>query len=253
MWMLLHGFTGSPASWDTVAAHADLGEDPVRPWLTGHGPRWRDRAAATFEGEVARLVEVAAATDPPRRLAGYSLGARVALGMLVARPDLFDSAVLVGVHPGLDDAAERAERRRVDADRAQVLRERGTSAFVERWEREPLFATQTDVEASALTRQREIRLGHEAEGLARSLEVLGLGAMPSLWSQLGRVRASFTPMVGERDPKFLALAERIAASSARTRVVRVPHAGHNLLLEAPGAVATVLREVGARPTEEGAS
>lgn len=243
MWMLLHGFTGAPGSWDAVVERAGLRQEPIRPWLTGHGPGWRDRCSSSFDAEVARLVEVAAAIDPPRRLAGYSLGARVALGVLIARPDLFDSAVLIGVHPGLEEEAERAERRGVDAGRARMLREHGIVAFVDAWEREPLFASQASVHASALAKQRAIRTGHEAEGLARSLEVLGLGVMPSHWSRLDRVRCEVTSIVGGRDAKFVSIADRLRAAHDRIHGARVDGAGHNLLLEAPDAVANALRKV----------
>ena len=49
-----------------------------------------------------------------------------------------------------------------------------------------------------------------------------------------------TLMAGEEDPKFLALAREAAALLPTARVVTVPDAGHNLLLERPEAVAHVL-------------
>ena len=49
-----------------------------------------------------------------------------------------------------------------------------------------------------------------------------------------------TLVVGERDEKFRAIAERMAAAIPDARVVVAPGAGHALHLEAPGAVAEAI-------------
>jgi pimeloyl-ACP methyl ester carboxylesterase len=50
-------------------------------------------------------------------------------------------------------------------------------------------------------------------------------------------------MTGERDPKFRELAARIAGDHGGLRLVTVEGAGHNLLLEAPDAVAREMSRV----------
>ena len=82
MWMLLHGFTGAPSSWEPVLAAGDFAGPTVAPFLAGHGPEWRCKSGSTFVDEVDRLAELASQMDRPRFLAGYSLGARVALVLL---------------------------------------------------------------------------------------------------------------------------------------------------------------------------
>lgn len=241
MWMLLHGFTGSARSWDTVLAHARLSPDPARPTLLGHGPRWRSLCADSFEGEVSRLCALAASMSAPRFLAGYSLGARLALGMLVTNPGLFQAAVLVAVHPGLREEGQRATRRKVDLERAAILRSRGLRPFVSSWEAEPIFASQRDLPDAVRRRQRQIRLGHDAEGLARALEVLGLAAMPSYDQAFAELNVPVTLMAGARDRKFVELIHDLANRSRNVDAAVIDGAGHNLLLEAPEAVAAVLR------------
>ena len=49
-----------------------------------------------------------------------------------------------------------------------------------------------------------------------------------------------TVVVGERDPAYLARAERLAGALPRAELVVVPGAGHGLAREAPDAVARLL-------------
>jgi 2-succinyl-6-hydroxy-2,4-cyclohexadiene-1-carboxylate synthase len=199
--------------------------------------------ARSFDGEVSRLFSVASGLDRPRLLCGYSMGARVALGLLTHRPQFFDAALLIGVHSGLRDEAARAERREVDASRARSLREEGVAAFVAAWERVPLFASQAAVPGDALAEQRSVRLAHDAEGLARSLEVLGLAEMPDYRAAIGSLEVPITLLTGSLDTKFSGIAQTLAEEHAHIDADIVDGVGHNVVLEAPAAVATALTRI----------
>lgn len=240
MWTLLHGFTGSPKSWQRVVEQADLGPALI-PSLAGHGQDWRARTVASFEGEVTRLATLALSAERPRLLCGYSMGARVALGLLARKPRLFDAAILIGIHPGLSDETTRAKRREIDARRARLLREEGLAAFIAEWEELPLFASQRDLSAAMLADQRNNRLAHDAEGLARSVEVLGLAAMPDYGGALASLEIPITIMAGSLDGKFSRIAKMLADGNAGIEVALVNGVGHNVLLEAPNAVAAALK------------
>ena len=241
MWMLLHGFTGAPQSWDAVLEHAELDATPLRPALTGHGEGWRERAAKSFDEEVGRLAVLAASLERPRCIAGYSLGARVALGVLGSHPELVDAALLIGVHPGLEEERERIDRRKLDAQRAHALRTAGLEAFISEWEALPIFASQRELPDPVSKRQRELRGSHDPEGLAASLDALGLGVMPCFERDLSEARAPVTLMAGARDAKFASLSAELASRHDAVEVVVGEGAGHNLLLEAPARVAGELR------------
>jgi 2-succinyl-6-hydroxy-2,4-cyclohexadiene-1-carboxylate synthase len=243
MWLLLHGFTGSPQSWNGVVSDAEIDQMPLTPTLAGHGLDWQSRGLQTFESEVARLVSLASSAGQPRLLCGYSMGARVALGLLVRQPRLFDAALLIGVHPGLTDEAARAERREVDARRARLLRESGLEAFVAAWEELPLFASQRFLSRKPLADQRDIRLGHDAEGLARSLEVLGLAEMPNYRAAMAMLGVPITLMTGSLDAKFSRIASTLEKESAHIDAEVVEGVGHNVVLEAPAAVTAAMKRV----------
>lgn len=231
----LHGFTGGPASWDAVLAELP-GVDALRPTIAGHGPT--APLAGSFEDEVDRLARALPAA--PCHLAGYSLGGRLALGLLVHHRHRFASATLIGVHPGLATEEERRRRRAADEELAGMLERSGLEPFVARWEALPLFATQRALPREVLEAQQRTRLGHRARGLAHALRVLGLGNMPDDSGELPRLDLPVHCMAGELDPKFRRLAERTAAALPRGTVEIVPGAGHNLPLEAPGAVAAAI-------------
>lgn len=247
MWMLLHGFMGSPRSWERVLSAADLPDEPAVPRLMGHGSDWKRNRVASFGEEVTRLLEIATTMEHPRYLCGYSMGARIAVGMLAQESELFEGAVLVGVHPGLDDAEARTERRATDADKARVLRREGLSRFVDAWEHEPLFATQRDLPVAVLDMQRQIRLSHDAEGLAVCLEIVGLGQMPSYGAALSMLDIPITLMAGARDTKFATIVRRLSSETHLPQIV--DGVGHNVVLEAPEVVAMALKTAEQRANE----
>ena len=64
--------------------------------------------------------------------------------------------------------------------------------------------------------------------------------MPSLWERLPDLDLPVDLVVGERDEKFRAIAEKMAYALPRARVTVVPGAGHAVHLEAPDAVVELL-------------
>lgn len=238
---LLHGFTGGPASWDGVLAALPGHRASFRPWLLGHGSPPAGAEVEGFVGEVDRLAAWLAERSSRFHLAGYSLGGRLALGLLDRHPHLFSAATLIGASPGLAGAAERRQRAELDEVRALTLESGGVETFVDAWQDLPLFASQATLPASVLEEQRCQRLVHGAGGLARSLRILGPARMPDYRPALESVEVPVALLAGELDEKFCRLARDMAERLPRGRVEEVPGAGHNLLLEAPGAVARALR------------
>ncbi|HVW26600.1 MAG TPA: 2-succinyl-6-hydroxy-2,4-cyclohexadiene-1-carboxylate synthase [Polyangiaceae bacterium] len=236
---LLHGFTGSPSSFQELAAVLEpRGVRVAAPPLLGHGAD--DSGVRDFEGEVERLARGLAARDRPMHLLGYSLGGRVAIGLLCRHPELFSSATLVSTQPGLSLAQARLERRVADEAWCDLLLSQGIAAFVQAWENLPLFATQANLSDDVLARQRAERLAHDAGGLVRSLKICGLGEMPSYWQELAAVRIPTTIVAGERDAKFVVIAQQMREKIRGASLVVVPGAGHNLVLERPAALAGIV-------------
>ncbi len=236
--LALHGFTGAPESFEELASLVPS-VPLLRPALSGHGPH-PDTSARDFDAEVQRLATwLGARAQEPVVALGYSLGARVALGLCLAHPETFSSAVLVGVNPGIPQAG-LSERVAWEEGWVTLLEEHGIQAFLEQWERLPLFSTQRTLDGERRDTQRRIRQRHQASGLAHALRALGTGRMPDLTGQLERLELPVTLIVGEHDEKFIALAELALARLPRGRLVVAPGCGHNVLLESPHTVAAEL-------------
>ena len=242
MLALLHGFTGSPASWDEVLRQLD-GHNHVALTLSGHGPKWRAWATRDFSDEVRRVGYWLSQVPGPHHLCGYSLGARVALGVVVAYPWLVHGATLIGVNPGLQSEEAIDARTEIDNRWAALLRDEGVEAFERAWAAQPIFSTQRSLSEQARTQQHRIRLAHDEEGLAHSLTTLGLSRMPDYWPMLATIKTPVTLVVGGRDEKFVALAERAAQQIASAKVQIADDVGHNVLLESPQHVTSHLRQV----------
>jgi 2-succinyl-6-hydroxy-2,4-cyclohexadiene-1-carboxylate synthase len=170
-------------------------------------------------------------------LVGYSMGGRIALHFALAAGARVQRLVLIGSSPGLADPAERAARRAADEQLADEIERMSIEAFAERWAQTPVLAGQPPEVLAAVHADR---LRNDPLGLARALRGLGTGALSSLWDRLSAVEMPVTLVVGERDEKFAAIAERMASVLPDAEVVVVPGAGHAVHLEAPGAVAAVI-------------
>ena len=224
--LFLHGFMGSAADWRTVGEKlgnnfyclaADLpyhGETRE----TGHGPYTMDSTARAFINLIDELGIRSAS------LIGYSMGGRLALFLALEYPQRFSHLVLESASPGLETERERAARRAADEALAARLEREPLEAFLHEWYHRAIFAGLTDhPEFPVLWRRR---LENDPVRLARALRDLGTGAHPSLWGRLKELAMPTLLLVGERDEKFVGLAEkmRMLIPNASSRIFK--NCGH---------------------------
>lgn len=224
---LLHGFAGDPSVWDDVLAAWQLPDRPRVIALPGHGG---GPVQATWEANIAA---VANQIGDCAVIVGYSLGARVALGLVVAKH--CNLGVLIGVNPGLDDS-ERAARRASDAEWAALLRDQGVGAFDTAWIAQPLFASQSRIDHDRRADRRSRRMRLDPEQLARSLEVMGLAEMPDYRGELTAHRDQLALIAGASDIKYTALAQSLPSTS----VELIAESGHDPTLEQPRELAAAI-------------
>lgn len=193
-----------------------------------------DFSTWTFDG---RLREIAERVDDGDALVGYSMGGRLALRAALRRPAKFGAIVLVGTSAGIEDPAAREERRRADERLADWIERHTIEEFAERWERQPVFATQPPELVSA---QRPGRLSHEPARLAQLLRSAGQGMFEPVWHELERIDCPVLAVAGERDTAYADASFRIAERVKHGRARLIADAGHAPQLERPGEFSGVL-------------
>lgn len=234
--VLLHGFTGAVASWSAHLGALSARHTTVAIDMLGHGasdaPTDPDRYR--IEHTAPDIVAVLDRLEMSRAaVLGYSMGGRVALFLAATAPARVSALILESTSPGIADEDERTKRAAEDAALADAIEREGVSAFVDRWERLPLFATQTRLPAEARAAVRAQRLGHTAQGLANSLRGLGQGAQPPLFDRLPTVAMPALLIAGELDTRYATLGREMSRRMPNARLVIVPAAGHAVHLDQP--------------------
>lgn len=232
--LMLHGFSGSGRVWQGLR-FAGWRISAVD--LLGHGDTDAPAAPARYclEYAASDLAEMCA---QPAFVLGYSMGGRLALYFALHYPEKVRGLILESTSPGLESEQERAARAASDSALADSIERDGIPAFVDQWERMPLFATQTCDQRAAL---RPIRLAQRPHGLANSLRGMGVGVQPSLWGRLSEIAVPTLIVNGALDAKYCAVGERMAALISSAKQIVIPDAGHTTHLEKPEAFRTVVQ------------
>ncbi|MBO9369364.1 MAG: 2-succinyl-6-hydroxy-2,4-cyclohexadiene-1-carboxylate synthase [Chloroflexi bacterium] len=239
--VFLHGFLGSGESWEGVVSRLSDAFHCLLVDLPGHGRnlaplgRWPSlgKWAAALE---ACLEEKASGAV---HLVGYSLGGRLALRFALDFPHRVRSLTLESASPGLSGVRERALRRRLDRERAQMLRRDDYQAFLEAWYRQEIFGNLEEGQRQALIQAAR---GRDARKMAVIVESLSPGREPSLWDSLARLEMPVLLIGGGEDRVYAGILRRMAASIPNARLYLVEKAGHNVHAFFPQEVATAVRE-----------
>jgi 3-oxoadipate enol-lactonase len=223
--VFIHGAGGSSAIWNMVLARAARDVRAIAIDLPGHGPselggaaldgtpglslaRYRDAV-----GELAGTLCLGASV-----LVGHSLGAQVAIDAALAWPDKMRALVLVA----------SAARLSVDPELARLLRDDPQAALA--WLADHALSPRA---------KPAVRRGFLAAGLVAPPDVArtdyDIVAATDLRDRVAKVTCPVTWIDGADDHMSPATEGRPG------EIVTVPNAGHLLPIEAPGAIAEVVR------------
>jgi 2-succinyl-6-hydroxy-2,4-cyclohexadiene-1-carboxylate synthase len=213
----LHGFLGRGSDWDAVRAASKSALDWQCPDLFGHG-------ASSF---------TAPDHDRPCWLAGYSLGARLALRWMQETPDRYLGALLLSVNPGnfqTDD--QRGGRLASDNAWAEKFRAKPWGELIDEWNRQSIFDTDPAVQRKEDDFDRT-KLALALEDFSAAGQFTDPLKLPSrlIW------------LAGARDSKCCPMLDDMRLAGFPGTLLRVENAGHRLLHSAPEAVAAALDDL----------
>ena len=206
---------------------ADAGRGPAR-WFVAAGER---------------LHEACAALAAPPVLVGYSMGGRLALYTALRFRRAVRGLIVVAADPGIKDAAVRAERLGRDEALARQLAsaadQAAFTAWLQRWYATPLFGSLRHHPQFEDLLRRRLRGRPAAQ--AAALRGLSVGVQPVLWEALPRLPIPALFIAGADDPKYRAIADRIASLGGPWEAAVCPDAAHAVHLQQPHAVAGLIR------------
>jgi 2-succinyl-6-hydroxy-2,4-cyclohexadiene-1-carboxylate synthase len=194
-----------------------------------------DHRRHDYEGRLAEIAE----RGHGAVLCGYSLGGRLTLHAALREQRRYRGLVTVGAGAGIDDPTGRAARRATDERLASWMETAAIEEVVAAWERQPVFADQSDALIEA---QRPGRLSHDPRELGTLLRSAGQGALDPVWDALPRLTAPVLAIAGARDEPYGEASRRLAAAVPDGRARIVEEAGHAPQLQRPEAVAGLLAE-----------
>ncbi|EPG6258597.1 2-succinyl-6-hydroxy-2,4-cyclohexadiene-1-carboxylate synthase [Klebsiella aerogenes] len=233
-WLVfLHGFSGDRDEWRTV------GESfPAWPRLyldlPGHGGS-ADIAVDGFTG-VSELLQATLNSYNilDYWLVGYSLGGRVAMNFACQPRAGLRGLIVEGGHPGLQDEASRQARLINDSAWAERFRREPLAQVFADWYQQPVFASLDAAQRASLV---ALRRRNNGATLAAMLEATSLAQQADLRPSLQARDFPFHYLCGERDAKFRAIAQALAAD-----IHIIHHAGHNAHRDNPAAVIACLAQ-----------
>ena len=184
----------------------------------GHPGDWDDIRAALPEFETS-AIEIKAAADwqssvqqladelpTASVLIGYSMGARLALGVALESSEKVDALIFVSGNPGLETAAARADRLDKDRRIAKRIGEEQLRSFLNEWYQRSVFAGLPDE-----VRQSEIerKLSRSSVNWPAILRTNSVSQQPNYWPRLKELSIPSLVVAGELDEKYRKIAARI--------------------------------------------
>ena len=207
---------------------------PVAERLPQRYPRaLLDHREHTYEGRLAEIAEAGEGRD----LCGYSLGGRLALHTALREPARYAGLVTVSASAGIEAPGARRARAEADEKLAAWMETQPIDQIVSVWERQPLFADQSDALVEV---QRPGRLGQDPRGLALLLRTAGQGALEPVWQRLHTLPVPVLCLAGSLDDGYCDAARRMARAVPEGTARIVAAAGHAPHLQRPDEVASLL-------------
>lgn len=160
---------------------------------------------------------------------GYSMGGRLLLQLAQKFPGAFDALVFISTNPGLRTESEKNARAEHDEAWAKKILENPWPEFIKSWNAQPVFAgTSNEVDRD--------EKHYDKEDLARQITNWSLSKQHDFRFYLRAMKTPFLWIAGERDSKFVKIAEEILPMA----YLPMNGAGHRVHLDQPKELARII-------------
>jgi 2-succinyl-6-hydroxy-2,4-cyclohexadiene-1-carboxylate synthase len=243
--LFLHGFLGRGDDWKEIATPLPKYFHCLCPDLPYHGRTRVDCDTPLTMELVAQELDAWLDARGIARCAvvGYSMGGRLALQFAVQFPSRVTRLVLESASPGIEDEAQREQRRAHDARMAQRMEAMNADIalcqFLDEWYAQPLFETCRRY-PERLKQLIASRMDNDPRNLAQCLRGMGAGAQDNLWPAACALQVPVLAIAGEEDHKYRAIAERLADRNKNLAASILSGCGHNVHWERPGPYTSLL-------------
>jgi len=171
---------------------------------------------------------------------GYSMGGRLAFHLHQLNPERIKALIFLSSAPGLKTPSEQKQRRLDDIELLDKLESSGYADFLEKWYAAELFG---DIRKNTTLMQKVFpaRSKNDIGQLRQSLDLMGNGALPSLWNELKDIGVPTLLMSGTQDSKYTQLNQEIQQNISGSIHHELAETGHAFHLEKPLETAQIIR------------
>lgn len=215
--LALHGFLGQGADFDRLKNNIDL--KFIAPDLF----KGNDFDLSSFESVAGQIVKQIENINGQKIFVGYSLGGRIGLHILKLFPHAFDHFVFLSTQPGLIFENEKAERKAHDLLWSEKLKNLSWSDFLTEWNSQAVFMGGSE--------PQRIETEFNQDQLFKALSNLSLSQQNNMNDVIRSYQNKITWVVGEKDPKFVSLAEDLKQKKILESYSRI-FSGHRILFDA---------------------
>ena len=189
----------------------------------------------------ANLEQLARAIDGRSIVIGYSMGARLSLGLALEFPEKVAGLVFVSGNPGLRSASERDRRWQADQRIAEQLQTQPLDVFLKNWYQQSVFAS---APAKILEAETERKISRSDADWPEILRGASVAKQPNYWPRLKELSMPTLIIAGENDEKYQGFAVQIGkeCSAPNLKCEVVPDCGHLVHRQAPEALVRIIGE-----------